>query len=276
MSSTVWVVDSGASAHFSVVREDFITLDLVDSGIFAGIYVCVRGHGTCQLTLIDPSGMKCIFILDKVMFVPDLAPRSNGNYCRLLSVPLATNRGCRFEFTQSGDKLWTLDGRLFDMIRSNGLVWLPTGKASMEPLRSALLSKQTDCDTIHKRCAHVSEETLKNISALGIKGIPENYCRGPRIFCRSSVVRKLTTADFNRGSTRDCDPESCFHTMLLTSGDQPVDRLSVTSRMSWLQYVSNLHLLWPNCLSVSLIHSKYFAVSSTGFNYSDIKYEYLE
>jgi hypothetical protein len=83
MSSTVWVVDSGASAHFSDVREDFITLDLVDSGIVAGISVRVRGHRTCQLTLIDPTSRKCIITLDKVLFVPSLALRSNGNYHRL-------------------------------------------------------------------------------------------------------------------------------------------------------------------------------------------------
>jgi hypothetical protein len=107
MSSAVWVVDSGASAHFSVVREDFITPDLEDSGIVSGICVRVRGHETCQLTIIDHTGKRCIVTLDKVLFVPDLALRSNGQYHRLLSVPVATNRGCKFEFTRSGDKLWT-------------------------------------------------------------------------------------------------------------------------------------------------------------------------
>jgi hypothetical protein len=215
MSSTVWVVDSGASAHFSVVREDFITLNLVYSGSVAGIYVRVRGHWTCQLTLIYPTGRKCIVTLGKVLFVPDLARISNGNYHRMLSVLVATNRGCRFEFTQSGDKLWTPKGRSFDMIRSNGLVWLPTVEASMEPLHFVLLSKQTDCDTIHKRCAHVSKETIQKLSALGVKGIPKNYSRGMRIFCRSCDVSKSTTVDINRESTRDHDPESCFHTLVV-------------------------------------------------------------
>ena len=121
MSSTVWVVDSGASAHFSVVREDFITLDLEDSRTVSRISVRVRGRGTCQLTLIDPTGKKCTVTLDnKVLFVLDLALISNGQYRRLLSIPVATNRGCRFEFTQSGDKLWTPEEKLFNMIRSNG------------------------------------------------------------------------------------------------------------------------------------------------------------
>jgi hypothetical protein len=93
MYSYVWVVDNGASAHFSVVREDFITLDLEDSGTVSGISVRVRGRGTCRLTLIDLACRKCIVTLDKVLFVPDLALRSNGQYRRLLSVPVATHRG---------------------------------------------------------------------------------------------------------------------------------------------------------------------------------------
>ena len=118
----MWVVDSGASEHFSAVREDFITMDLEDSGTVSGIYVRVRGRGTCRLILIDPTGKKYTVTLDKVLFVPDLSLRSNGQYRRLLSVPVATDRGCRFEFTQSGDKLWTPEGKQFNMIRSNGLV----------------------------------------------------------------------------------------------------------------------------------------------------------
>ena len=118
----MWVVDSGARSHFSHVREDFITLDLADSGTVLGIFVRVRGRGTCRLILIDYTGRKCIVTLDKVLFVPDLALRSNGQYRRLLSVPMTRDRGCRFEFTQSGDKLWIQEGKQFNMIRSNGLV----------------------------------------------------------------------------------------------------------------------------------------------------------
>ncbi len=65
-----------------------------------------------------------------------------------------------FEFTQSHDTFWTPEGKPFNMIRSNGLVWLPTVKTSALPPTSAFLSKQTDVDIIHKRCAHVSEDTI--------------------------------------------------------------------------------------------------------------------
>ena len=110
MHSNLWVVDSGASSYFFAVREDFITLNPSDSGIVSRILVLVRGHGTCKLTLANPAGRKCIVTLNGVLYVPDLALGSNGNYLRLLSVPVATNRGCRFEFTPSGDRLWTPEG----------------------------------------------------------------------------------------------------------------------------------------------------------------------
>jgi hypothetical protein len=105
--STLWVVDSGASSHFSVVREYFITLSLLDSGTLYGISVRVRGYGTCKPTLVDTLGRRCTVTLNGVFYVPDLALRANGNYLRLLSVTVATNRGCRFEFTLTCDILWT-------------------------------------------------------------------------------------------------------------------------------------------------------------------------
>jgi hypothetical protein len=276
MSSTVWVVDSGASAHFSAVRDDFITLDLGGSGTVSGISVCVRGRGTCRLTLIDTSGRKCIVTLDKVMFVTNLVHISNGHYRRMVSVPVATNRGYMFEFTQSGDKLWTPKGRLFDMIRSNILVWLPTFTASSVPPSYAFLSKLTECDTIHRRCAHVSEDTIRKMSALGIKGIPKNYSLGISHFCKSCAVNKSTTSNINRVSTRDHDPESCFHTLAIDIWG-PVKCPSIGNFSYVLGGVClNLRLLWPNYLSISRIRSKYFAVFSTRFNYSGTKYECSE
>ena len=101
------------------------------------------------------------------------------------------------------------------MIRSNGLVWLPTLEADALPPTSAFLSKQNDFDIIHKRCAHVSEDTIRKMSALGIKGIPEHYPLGKNHFCTSCAVSKSTTADINRVSTRDHDPDSCFHTIAI-------------------------------------------------------------
>ena len=131
MHSSLWVVDSRSSSHFSAVREDYLTLNPSDTGAVSGISVRVRGHGTCKLTLVDSTCRKCIVTLYGVLYVPDLALRFNGNYLRLLSVLVATIRGYRFEFTLSSDRLWTPEGSVFEMVRSKGLVRLPTIKPSV-------------------------------------------------------------------------------------------------------------------------------------------------
>jgi hypothetical protein len=215
MRSNLWVVDSGANSHFSVVREDFITLSPSDSGTFLGISVCVRGHGSCKLTLVDSACRRCTFTLNEVLYVPDFALRSNGNYLRLLSVQVATNRGCRFEFTLSGARLCKHEGSAFEMMKSKGLVWLPSIQPSMVTVPKALLSKYTDYDTIHKRCCHVSDATIRKLSSLGIKGIPAHCTPNSRTFYISYVVARSNVANINRTFTRTDDPDTCLHTLAI-------------------------------------------------------------
>jgi len=94
-------------------------------------------------------------------------------------------------------------------------VWLPTVKQSVVTVPTTLLSKQTYSDTIHRRCCHVSDKTIRKMSTLGIKGIPVNYTHGSRVLCRSCVVAKSTTYKINRGLTRIDDPDICFHTLAI-------------------------------------------------------------
>jgi hypothetical protein len=153
--------------------------------------------------------------LNGVLYVPDLVIKSNGNYLQNLSVPVATNKGCRFEFTQFGNMLWTPEGSAFEMIKSKGLVWLPTIQPSMVTVPKALLSKHMDYDTIHRRCCHVSDATIRKLSSLGIKGIPSHCTPESRTFCRSCDVALSIFSNINRASKRSDDPDTCFHTIAI-------------------------------------------------------------
>ncbi len=150
----------------------------------------MRGHGTCKLSLVDQAGIRCTVTINGVFYVPNRALGSNGSYLRLLSVPVATNRGCRFEFTQSGDKLWTPEGSVFEMIKSKGLVWLPIVKHFVITVFTSLLSKQADYETIRRRCSHASDETSRKMSTLEIKGIK---ARG-RFFFPNRLYRLVAQA----------------------------------------------------------------------------------
>ena len=76
--------------HISRLREKILLRWILKTLELSHEYLFVYEIGTCQLTLIDPTRKKCIVTLDKVLFVLDLALRSNGQYRRLLSVPVAT------------------------------------------------------------------------------------------------------------------------------------------------------------------------------------------
>ena len=85
----------------------------------------------------------------------------------------------------------------------------------MAIVHKALLSKHTDYDTIHRRCCHVSDETIRKMSTLGIKVIPDNCTHGSRAFCISCDVAYYIVANINRASTRTDDPYHCFHTFAI-------------------------------------------------------------
>ena len=92
------------------------------------------------------------------------------------------------------------------MIQSIGLVWLPTIQPSVAIVPKTLLRKHTDHDTIHRRCWHVSDATIRKLSSLGIEGIPAHYTPESRTFSRSRVVAKYNVANINRASTMTDEP----------------------------------------------------------------------
>jgi hypothetical protein len=103
---------------------------------------CTR---TRKLNLVDTADRRCNVALEGVFFnVRDLALESNGNYHRLLSVPTTTNRGCTFELAQPGDILLIPEGSVFEMVKSKGLVSLPTVKHYMVTVPTIVLSKQPE------------------------------------------------------------------------------------------------------------------------------------
>ena len=101
------------------------------------------------------------------------------------------------------------------MIKSKGFVWLPTIQPSMVTVPKALLSKHIDCDTIHRRCCHGNDATIRNFESLRVKGIPIHCTHESRTFCRSCDVAKSTVAKINRASTRSDDLDTCFHKLAI-------------------------------------------------------------
>ena len=132
------------------------------------------------------------------------------------------------------------------MIKSKGLVWLPTIQPSMATVPKALLSKHTDYDTIHIRCCHVSVATIRKLSSLGIKGMPAHCTPESRTFCISCVVAISNVANINRASTKNDDPDTFFTHLQSTFWVRSTLLQLGTSLMSLVLYVINPRLFWQS------------------------------
>ncbi len=87
-----WVVDSGASRHFSTVSLDFSSLTLNDKlGTVSGIDCKIEGSGRISFFVFDQKGKQIHMNLKDVLYVPSLSIRSGGSYLRLMIVRLAAN-----------------------------------------------------------------------------------------------------------------------------------------------------------------------------------------
>jgi hypothetical protein len=87
-----WVVDSGASRHFSAVASDFTSLKLDDQmGTVSGIDCKIEGSGGISFYVHGKDGKPVHMILNNVLYVPSLENRSGGSYLRLTSVRLVVH-----------------------------------------------------------------------------------------------------------------------------------------------------------------------------------------
>jgi hypothetical protein len=208
-SGPIWVVDNGASRHFSAVSTDFSSLTLDDElGKVSGINCKIEGSGSISFIVHDRRGKEVHMNLKDVLYVPILSNRSSGSYLRLMSVRLAVNAGYRFIFSKDSDLLEHNDGTKIDLIRSGGLTWLPN---HFSPKTAASVTR----DLIHCRFGHLHEYGLIKLDKLGIRGASRFSKLHGIHLCPSCAIGKSKVADINRKSTRDSDPSSPFHTVAL-------------------------------------------------------------
>jgi hypothetical protein len=224
------VVDNGASRHFSANESDFTDLRATPSDHHvSGIDCKIKGVGSIVISVLDNNG-RCVKInLENVLYVPGLATKSNGHYQRLMSVNLATQKGCRFSFAKHVDFLLTANGTVIRLARHNGLVWLSDYEASNNPktpispeqVAAAAVASVSSLsrDLIHRRCGHLHEEGLLKLDKLEIDGIWGFSLLPKATFCPDCAVAKSRVRDISKKSTRDKDPPHPFIPWLWTYGD---------------------------------------------------------
>ena len=210
-----WLVDTGASSHFSAVKSDFSSIQ-PGSGFVNGISVNIHGSGDTMGSFATDSGDVVSVTFGDTMYVPDLVHRANeGGFLRLLSVSKATRSGCQFIFgSPDGDYIVLPDsGARVPLVRRDGLIWLHSLDTDEHaaPAQSDVVSKVI----AHRRLCHLHDDGMRKLAAMRIPGLPSSGMFSPLPFCSSCTLGKSTVADICRDSTRHSDPPLPFHTMAI-------------------------------------------------------------
>ena len=98
-SSTVnrlrkWLVDSGANAHMTSERSDFVDYTAFQTPRpVRGVCGAAVGSGDVRFPLVDTSGATFWVVVRGVLHVPELYDRAGGMFCRLLSVSKMMDQG---------------------------------------------------------------------------------------------------------------------------------------------------------------------------------------
>ena len=121
--SLSWVVDIGASWHYSCVVSDFIGLTLRDDldDTISGISCPIRGVGNILVTIVDSVSDYVSFTLLDVLYILDLAQRFGRAYLRILSVRLAVGVSLNYTFTTTNDFISHPSGLTVDLVRHHSL-----------------------------------------------------------------------------------------------------------------------------------------------------------
>jgi hypothetical protein len=197
-----WVLDSGASEHYTNNRQDLVDFELLDSEekvLTASSLVTVKGRGTSFLTL-NIDGKTHSIRLHPVYYIP-------GFKTRLLSMGSFLQNGHRIKGDCERLLLISSDGKTSIEARPHGygqtIYWVNTVcKDPIDNLSAHSVVYAAGFETWHQRLGHPSNDVLRKASAF-TKNFPStlNIPKEPSI-CTGCAEGKMPSASFPMSDTR--------------------------------------------------------------------------
>lgn len=152
--------DSGASRHFFVDRADFITYEPPSPSDAAAVTAEGRtfrviGCGRVR-KWVNLNGESIEITLDDALHAPDLAHN-------LVSLGCLVRKGVKIELEKGGAVMRAPDNVPFLKCKLEGAMFLIEFARPPAALLARSLSRPTDFETWHRRLAHTSEGTLRDM-----------------------------------------------------------------------------------------------------------------
>eukprot|EP00963_Diacronema_lutheri_P004998 scaffold365_cov361-Pavlova_lutheri.AAC.2 len=170
----IWIVDSGATAHFCAQQEMFtsLTQEASPQSILVGNGEVVHAKQSGTVTLAENVE------LQKVLFCPEL--RVN-----LISIPKLMERGCNVYFENGECAIWKGKQKVLSAVQKNGL-YVICGK--LENVFSAM--------EWHRKLAHFGQmEKLHDT----VVGVPDNL-KWAKISCETCIQAKQARSAIPKGN----------------------------------------------------------------------------
>ena len=190
----MWILDSGASSHYSFKRENFNAINEDEESeieIADGRVIKAKGAGSMDLKFnINNEPVKTKVL--KVLYVPELS-------CNLLSVSSLDKKGFQITFG-NGECNVTKDGELYIQAKLiNGVYEIDISETQSANVAHSSQKDEADMQLWHRRLGHRDTTTIMNLQKGDlVRGLQVKESKEALTKCISCITEKAVKPSFPR------------------------------------------------------------------------------
>ena len=216
-SKKEWIVDSGATQHYTAEREwfgdDYHDIKPFNVTVGNGQHIQAIGTGTI-VWMVQPGTMtepQVIIRIEKVYYTPEISKN-------LLSVGRLVSKGIQLQFTDKGCTLVSKGGTPVTAYLSSGIYKIPGSPfhPTADKQEYGLSVDNGDTDIWHRRLGHASASGLKRLRTHNLpKALISSLQHLPDSFsCKACVLGKHHREPFPASTSTAEDVLSLIHSDL--------------------------------------------------------------
>lgn len=211
-SMPVWLLDSGASLHFTNNMDDFVEYEPIDDQMAvatANGVAFIKGQGTVILNCANPQGDAATVRISPVYYIPELT-------ARLLSLGTFLQNGLTVRGDTQHIKLYQTSGTVFLTCtprRPNDTIYCVRSDERELAARLIGTVNSVDYDTMHRRFAHPSRDVLKH-ARKHTQQFPDIDFPKEQSICRGCAQGKMPSQHYPPNTRRATRPFQLIHSDL--------------------------------------------------------------
>lgn len=206
-----WLLDSGASCHFTGELSDFTHYKPIKEKVFAktanGI-AQITGLGTVLLQCVNKHGDEHVVKLSPVLHMPDITAKLISLGKLLLSDYSIRGNKSGIEVYGCGNSIWFAPDPEYNQKTLFGISSIPTIRATYTNFVS-----KVDYDIMHRRLGHASKEVIRHVRK-HMQCFPDIHIPSEDCPCLGCLLGKMANHPFLENEHRATKPFELVHSDL--------------------------------------------------------------